>query len=689
MKTKQFYLICFFSLLCCLAFGQITVFPYLCGFETGPDGTDIVGTEPNWDGSDQWEYDDYTPNSGTYCANSTISTTGDNSRNLYVNLDFSNETGIKPSFYYKSTNQNTLVQVVGMVNETDWIILKDWFTPVAEIWTLVDYTELSNLSEFDNESSCRFGIRAKKNGGNATLRLDDFHILTDNSDIWDVDATTTDWNTAGNWEGGTVPAATTNVVIPTDAANYPILSADGSCNNINIQSVAELSINSGQTLNVNGNFTIESDATGTGSFLNEGSLNMVSKGSIIFQRYIEAWTTQEDGWHLIATPVNSFTVAGSDFVPGNNDDLFYWSESDNLWMNYKVSSFDFSNGHGYLCAYETTDTKEFSGTFNASDIGFTDLSVGSGSGWHLLGNPFPCALKWNDGNWGLSGIENTAQVYNESAGNYLALSANDIIPASQGFFVKATASTNSITIPITARTHDNTSFYKSIMEDNPQITMKVTSDETDFYDINKIRMLSGASLNYDPAYDGHKMFGQQSAPQLYSISTDGEELSLNAISTEMSQTLQLGFEAGVDGTYHIFMEEFFGFDTTSIILLEDLKEDLLFTLDQDTTYDFNALTTDNPERFLLHFVDVTAVEQVQDQGAITALYKSGNIILINHSDEIKQARVELIALTGRKLKSWQIQLQAINSIQVDLYPAVYILRVTTDCHYTTKILVQQ
>ncbi|MCF8235397.1 MAG: T9SS type A sorting domain-containing protein [Bacteroidales bacterium] len=518
--------------------------------------------------------------------------------------------------------------------------------------------------------------------------FDNFLVDPYTPGLWKTTASTNTWNVTDNWDDGVVPTSTTNVTIPTGATNYPILSSNGSSNNINIQPEAELSINSGQTLNVNGNFTIESDATGTGSFLNEGSLNMITKGTITFRRYIEAWTTQEDGWHLISSPVNSFTVPGSDFVPGDNDDLFYWSEADNLWMNYKVSSFNFNNGHGYLCAYETTGTKEFPGTFNGSDIGFTNLSIGSGNGWHLLGNPFPCALKWNDGNWGLSGIENTAQVYNESAGNYLALSANDIIPASQGFLVKATASTNSITIPVAARTHNNTSFYKSIMEDNPQITLKVTSEETDFYDITQVRMLSGASLNYDPVYDGHKMFGQHTAPQLYSISEDVEALSLNAISTELGQTVQLGFELGLDGAYHLFIDEIMGFDTTSIILIEDQKEDLLFTLEQDTAYDFNALTTDNPDRFLLHFVDVTAVDQVEESSLITAFYKSGNIILINHYDQPKPARVELIDLTGRKLKSWQVQLQAINGIQVDLYPAMYILRVTTDRHYTTKILVQ-
>lgn len=75
---------------------------------------------------------------------------------------------------------------------------------------------------------------------------------------------------------------------------------------------------------------------------------------------------------------------------------------------------------------------------NSSDITFSNLTLtgGNNNGWHLLGNPFPCALKWNDDNWTLTGIGGVAKIWDEAAGNYTDINANGIIPATQGFLCR-------------------------------------------------------------------------------------------------------------------------------------------------------------------------------------------------------------------------------------------------------------
>ena len=65
----------------------------------------------------------------------------------------------------------------------------------------------------------------------------------------------TDWNNAANW-CGSVPTASTNVIIPSGAAFQPSIGASGGvCNNITINSGATLTITSTNSLTVSGNWT--------------------------------------------------------------------------------------------------------------------------------------------------------------------------------------------------------------------------------------------------------------------------------------------------------------------------------------------------------------------------------------------------------------------------------------------------
>lgn len=71
-----------------------------------------------------------------------------------------------------------------------------------------------------------------------------------------IGTTSTNWFTASNWCGGTLPTATTNVVIAAGLANYPSVGEAGAvCNNITIASGASLTITGSNTLTVSGSWT--------------------------------------------------------------------------------------------------------------------------------------------------------------------------------------------------------------------------------------------------------------------------------------------------------------------------------------------------------------------------------------------------------------------------------------------------
>ena len=65
----------------------------------------------------------------------------------------------------------------------------------------------------------------------------------------------TNWNTAGNWCGGIVPSATTDVIIPVASTNQPALGINASVRNLTISNGAVLIISGLSTLNVSGNWT--------------------------------------------------------------------------------------------------------------------------------------------------------------------------------------------------------------------------------------------------------------------------------------------------------------------------------------------------------------------------------------------------------------------------------------------------
>jgi hypothetical protein len=73
--------------------------------------------------------------------------------------------------------------------------------------------------------------------------------------IWKTDASSTDWNTAANWSTGAVPSTDVNVLIPTGASNYPIISSSGAAaKNITVNTSATLTVNDGSDLTLSGNF---------------------------------------------------------------------------------------------------------------------------------------------------------------------------------------------------------------------------------------------------------------------------------------------------------------------------------------------------------------------------------------------------------------------------------------------------
>ncbi|MEI7982857.1 MAG: alpha-amylase family glycosyl hydrolase, partial [Bacteroidota bacterium] len=253
---------------------------------------------------------------------------------------------------------------------------------------------------------------------------------------------------------------------------------------IQVSKAATLTINPGGAITVSDNIINDAGTGGliikTGTATASGSLiNSTTGVQATAERYIGQYPDDAHGWHLLSSPVNSFLLAGSGFItdPPADYDFYSWSEPDGLWLNQKVPGNNitgFQNGKGYLAAYKNTATKTFTGELNVSNTTLTGLTytpASAGQGWHLLGNPFPCALNWDAGTWNRSSsIGAIPQVWDQTDASYKTLTAG-IIPALNGFMVYTGSASGYLTLPSDARVHSSQAWYKSAKEQDPGIVL--------------------------------------------------------------------------------------------------------------------------------------------------------------------------------------------------------------------------
>ncbi len=532
----------------------------------------------------------------------------------------------------------------------------------------------------------------------ASANVDDMTPAECREDVTWQGTTDTDWNTKGNnWSGtnGYIPDASFNVTVPS-SLNEPVVSAESACNDLTLQSGTGLSVSVNTSLTAYGdldvafskasraaaNFTIQSDATGNGSFIGKGMMF----GDVTVERYIAAYSNANDGWHEIASPIDMMTIAGSDFEPGTNDDLYEWIEQTETWHNYKSpgSFTEFYGGQGYLVAYQTTATKQFTGELTNLDFDFTNLpyTPSKGDGWNLMGNPYPSAILWDatSPDWALVNIGGVAQVWDEAAGNYSLINNGDAIPSTNGFFVQAADATNSMTIPASARVHHTQNNYKSSSdaEKSEVLLIKVTNDENTFYDLSRVGFKAEATEAWDMAFDARKLSGAATAPKIWTVS-NGEKFAQNYLPYVYETfALPLHFKAGTNTIHHLTFSGLENFSPNSEIYLEDTFLQTIIDLREQQLYDFTASVSDAESRFILHFYGVTTIGE-KPAGNTTTVFANQNTVYIKF-DQIPKSttRVEVFNVTGQLVYTTFLEPATLSSFSLYQKTGIYIVRLQTE-----------
>ncbi|NOU45609.1 MAG: T9SS type A sorting domain-containing protein [Bacteroidales bacterium] len=479
--------------------------------------------------------------------------------------------------------------------------------------------------------------------------------------------------------------------VPDDAAysNLIINNPAGATMNLATTVNGFLTVKPGATLTdvsgslaVTGAFTLQSDATGTGSLITTAAT------TANVERYIAGSVVANHGWHLLSSPVAAQAISAF-HTAGSGNDFYKWNEPTFTWINRTATGgglngdfeTNFLVGTGYLIANMATSTQTFAGSLNISNVAVSNLSyTGSNAytGWHLLGNPFSSAIRWNDGSWALSNVDANCQIWNEASASYSVIAANGIIPSTNGFMVHASVNNASLTIPAASRVVSSANWYKNV-EQNNQIVLTVNDPEGQTAQPTIIRFDANATDAYDSQYDSYFLTGF--APVFYSQSQQ-EMYALNTLSgiTE-GMSIPLGFVKNASNQFNIELTE--NISGQSIYLTDNKTNQTLLL--NDGNYAFTSEAGDNADRFVIHF-GVVGVGEKADDATIHAWYANGQLYLQNTDQDVQ---LSIFDVQGRNLQSSVINSTGLYSQALNLPAGIYMVRLQNSLSVNTvKIIVQ-
>ena len=515
-------------------------------------------------------------------------------------------------------------------------------------------------------------------------------------------AISNDWSNTGNWYGGVVPSSSHNVIITSLAPNMPLVNSSpltpAGCNSLTIDAGATLTIAPEKALTangttvVNGSFIIESDATGTGSFIDNGSVT----GNVTVKKYLS-----DHRWWYLGAPLSNATAAAFTTLSGVPDDgnrLFYWDEPGHDYVNVTNTTDAMPALKGYsFRSYDASPlTAVFTGTLNSGTIGSTDnLSYNSGAyaGFNLVSNPYPSAINWGSNATPTAGLtltnlepsvwyrnNSSFATYNYTSG-VGANNAGKFVPAMQAFWVRVKdASGGGIQMTNAVRVHNAQAFYKTTDESNlfrMKVSDGIVNDET----------VIGFYLDAEDTFenfDSEKMFDND-IPQLYSVTSDSTEVAINGqseFSSNEERIVSLGFFTNLAGTFTLNATNVGDFDPTVSVYLEDAQMNVLLDLRQTASYNFYSAVTNDINRFKLHFgIMLTSISAFSENDAFA--YAVNSTVYVNTS---KTSTVRIFDVLGNLILDQQT-FQGLNKLQLNVGTGIYIVSIQTGTNITTQKIV--
>jgi hypothetical protein len=387
----------------------------------------------------------------------------------------------------------------------------------------------------------------------------------------------------------------------------------------------------------NNKLTLISDVSGTGMIGTIVSGSVI--GDVTVQRYHQSTNV---GWINLCSPVQGQTLQGwnDDLVttgfPGSDNpppysfnNVQYYNESLPGGINTGyVGATDISNpivnNRGYFIYQpQGTMTVDVTGAINTGDqslpVTFTNSGNVSADGWNLIGNPYPCAIDWNDADWSKTNINNAVYIYNAATGLYASYvngvasnGGSRFIPSSQSFFVVANAAGPVLTAREGVKANVNGTFRSADATPESlslQLSDGIITDEV------VLSYNQESSDRFDGSYDAFKLRSPiESAPYFAAISGDGYDLSVYTTpQPTMDMIIPLRMEVGVTGTYTITPRNLNSFGKGACFVLEDILNGTVYPLREAEGIELNLMAGAEQLRFQLR-IGAAAITHITGAG---------------------------------------------------------------------------
>lgn len=462
-----------------------------------------------------------------------------------------------------------------------------------------------------------------------------------------------------NWTSATfVPTlAASAVSIP--AGQELIINAPTTASIITVNPTAKLTVNAETSFAAN-TLNLNSDATGTATFIDNGTSNITTAN-------VQQYLTTGRNWYL-SIPVS--TAASGTLSSASS--VLCWDETIGDWAAPTLSTLN--PLRGYISVNTTsTGTVTFNGTLNNGEK-FIDLTRTTGKtkeGFNLVGNPYPSYLNWTSA---LAASANTLttiwyrtkvgtsyafHTFNAQGGVGTPAGVTGEIPPMQAFWVRVNAGGGRLTLNNTMRSHgsgSNPLKAPAIRNDQQKLLRLQVSNGTNT-DETVVYFNANASNGFD-AYDSPKMSNASVAvPEIYTLAAN-EELVINGMNElALNTELPLGFRSGELNNYSIKASEIKNFDSDIRIILKDKIQNIEQDITDETAYDFSSdvASTENRFSIILRTAGMTTDVSNLDNQTISIFGNADKKITIRCSPElIGHGTISVYDGIGQKLENINI-----------------------------------
>jgi hypothetical protein len=196
-----------------------------------------------------------------------------------------------------------------------------------------------------------------------------------------------------------------------------------------------------------------------------------------------------------------------------------------------------------------------------------------------------------------------------------------------------------------------------------------------------------------PAFEGNrdapKMRSDGEAPQLFSLSEEGTELSINTLPyRDETIVIPIGFELSTENEVSFNFTNLESFSPLAEIYLEDLLTGQMINLREQQEYSFTHATENDPLRFRLHFKGVVGLDEQTVAGHLIWSYDDKVYVSIPALTGDKVA-LQLIDLQGKMIYQGEHNLSNPEIISVRTNQHVLVARIIAGNQvFTNKVFIR-